>query len=161
MTAMVALGAGSSLVAATLGAASPRGIVVTNPTVTAAPANGDSAVVMSITNNSKGPISLTSVSSPVSGMSMMYYDQNMRNGDHVMSWLTNILIQPGHVQKLALRFQGAMLSDLRSPLVKGSTVRLELKWTNFQTARTLTVYAKVVSAPKGLHFHMGSMNMKM
>ena len=52
-------------------------------------------------------------------MSMMYYDQNMRNGDHAMAWLTNIFIQPGHVQKLALSIQGAMLSELHSAVGEG------------------------------------------
>jgi copper(I)-binding protein len=157
----LALAIGLNLTASPVDAASSGKIVVTGATVTAAPANGESAVVLSIANDSKGPISLTSVSSPVSGMAMMYYDQNMRQGDHAMRWLENILIQPGHVQRLALRFQGAMLSDLHTALLKGSTVPLVVKWSNFQSARSLTIDAKVVAAPKGLRFHMSTMNMKM
>lgn len=159
--ALAALAVGSGFVTRPVSAAPTGKVVVSHATVTAAPANGESAVVLSITNNSKGPISLTSVSSPVSGMSMMYFDQNMRHGDHAMAWLTNILVQPGHVQKLALRYQGAMLSELHSALVKGSTVRLVVKWSDFQSARSLTIEARVVAAPKGLHFHTSAMNMQM
>jgi copper(I)-binding protein len=144
-----------------VGAADSGKVIIADATVTAASANGESAVELTITNNSKGPISLTSVSSPVSRMSMIYYDQNMCQGNHAMAWLANIFIQPGHVQKLALKYQGAMLSELHSALVKGSTVPLVLKWSNFQNATSLTIKAKVVAAPKGLHFHMTAMNMKM
>ncbi len=153
--------AGSSLVAAPLGAATTKSVVVADATVTAARANGNSAVELTITNDSKGPISLTSVSSPVSAMSMIYYDENMCQGNHTMAWLANIFIEPGHVQKLALKFQGAMLGELRSPLVKGSTVPLVLKWSNFQVAKSVTIEAKVIAAPKGLRFRMSAMNMKM
>jgi copper(I)-binding protein len=157
--AMTALGVG--LVAAPGGAAKSGNIVINHATVTAARVNGKSAVVLSITNNSKSPISLTSVSSPVSGMSMIYYDENMCKGNHAMAWLASILVEPGHVQQLALRYQGAMLSELHSALKKGSSVPLVIKWSNFQRAHTLTVDAKVVAAPKGLHFHLTAMNMKM
>jgi copper(I)-binding protein len=161
LVATAALAVGPAFAALPVGAASSSKVVVADATVTAARADGESAVVLTITNNSKGPISLTSVSSPVSGMSMIYYDQNMCQGNHAMAWLANIFIEPGHVQKLALKYQGAMLSRLHSALVKGATVPLVLKWSNFQNASSTTIEAKVVAAPKGLHFHMTSMNMKM
>ena len=44
-------------------------VVIADAMVTAAPANGESAVILTITNDRSGPISLTAVSSPVSGMS--------------------------------------------------------------------------------------------
>ncbi len=92
---------------------------------------------------------------------MIYYDANMCQGNHAMVWIANIFIQPGHVQQLALKYQGAMLGDLHSPLVKGKEVPLVVKWSNFAKAQSVNVQAKVVSAPKGLHFHMSAMNMKM
>jgi copper(I)-binding protein len=145
----------------TVAAASTGGVVFRDVTVTAAKAGGDSAVIMTITNDTKGPISLTTVTSAVSRMSMIYYDDNMCQGNHAMSWLANIFIEPRHTQVLALKYQGAMLGNLRGALVKGSTVPIEVKWSNFSSAHVLTVNAKVIAPPKGLHFLMSSMNMKM
>jgi copper(I)-binding protein len=151
----------TSFIAGPVSASTNKSVVIADATVTAARAHGNSAVELTITNDLKGPISLTSVSSPVSGMSMIYYDENMCQGNHAMAWLANIFIEPGHVQRLSLKFQGAMLGALHSPLVKGSTVPLVLKWSDFQKASSVTVEAKVIAAPKGLHFHMTAMNMKM
>ncbi len=152
-----------------VGAANPSKVVFSDPTVTAAPLKGNSAVIMSITNDSSGPISLTSVSSPTSATSMIFYDANMCQGNHAMSALSNLLIEPGHTQKLAFKYQGAMLSGLRSALKKGATVPIVLKWSNFSAAHTVTLQAKVIKAPKGLKFigsgpgmsGMSGMNMSM
>jgi len=150
-------------------AATPSKILFSHVTVTAAPLKGDSAVTMSITNDSSGPISLTSVSSPASASSMIFYDANMCQGNHAMSALANLLIEPGHTQKLAFKYQGAMLSGLHVALKKGATVPVVLKWSNFASAHSVTLHALVVKAPKGLKFlgsgpgmsGMSGMNMSM
>ena len=153
----IGLGAGATPVSATtLGK-----VVIADAMVTAAPANGESAVILTITNDRSGPISLTAVSSPVSGMSMLYFDKNMCKGNHAMRWLGNILIQPGRVQRLALKQQGVMLSSLHSALIKGSFVHLVVNWSDFQTAHSVSIRAKVIAPPKGLHFHFTAMNMNM
>ncbi len=69
-----------------------------------------------------------------------------------MSPLANLLIEPGHTQRLALTYQGAMLSQLHSALVEGATVPVVVTWSNFHSAHSVTLQAKVVRAPKGLKF---------
>lgn len=145
--------------AATSGAVATHRVVISHVTVTAAKASGESAVVMSIDNETAGPISLLSITSPDSRMNMIYFDTNMCQGNHAMIWLTNILIMGGHVQKLGYRYQGAMISRLRTPLIKGTTVPLTVTWSDFQHARTVTVEAKVVAPPKKLRFRMSPMHM--
>lgn len=152
--------AGVALTATTdSSAASVHHVIISDVTVTAAKAEGQSAVVMSIDNTSNSPISLLSVTSPASRMSMIYFDTNMCQGNHAMIWLTNILIMGGHVQELGYQYQGAMISELRQPLVKGSRVPLTITWSDFQHPHTVTVEAKVVAPPKHLRFHMTPMHM--
>lgn len=139
--------------------AASKGVVVSHVSVTNAKLKGESAVLMSIDNKTKGPISLLSVTSPESRMSMIYFDDNMCQGNSKMTWISNILITPGRTQKLALRYQGAMLSELKEPLIKGQTVPLTVTWSNYRSVHTLTVNAKIVSSPKGLHFLMSPMKM--
>jgi copper(I)-binding protein len=158
---------GVTLVLAAAGAApatasAPPGVTFSRVTVTAAASGHRSAVVMYIDNRTGGPISLMSVTSPVSGTAMIYYDDNMcQPSNTMMTALSNILISAGHVQELGYRYQGAMLGGLRQTLVKGSSVPLVVRWTNFQRVKTVTVTAKVVAPPKGLEFHMSPMAMKM
>jgi copper(I)-binding protein len=142
-------------------AAAPRGVYFERATVTAARSGKNSAVVMLIKNHSGGPISLLSVTSQVSGMSMIYFDDNMCQGSTKMTWLSDILIFPGKVQKLGYRYQGAMLGSLHQKLVEGSTVPLDVRWSDFNVVTTTVVEAKVVAPPKGLHFYMSPMHMKM
>jgi copper(I)-binding protein len=149
-----------ALTAVPAGATSGK-VSFNNVTVTAAASGKNSAVVMSIVNNSRKPISLLSVTARASGMSMIYYDDNMCEGDNMMTWLSNILIIPGHTQKLGYRYQGAMLGNLRQALVKGAMVPLTIRWSDFQKVKTATVEAKVVVAPAGLRFHLSPMSMKM
>lgn len=138
-----------------VGAAQNKGgIVISRATVTAAKAKGDSAIVLSITNNSSGVISLLSVTSPDSKASMIDYDTNMCQGNHAMMEVANILITAGHKQELGYKYQGAMLRELRTPLVKGQTVPLVITWSDFQKVETATVEAKVVAPPRHLDFGM-------
>ena len=142
-------------------AASPAksGVVLSRVTVTAAKAQGNSAVSMTITNNARGPISLISVTSPDTGTGMIDYDTNMCQGNHAMMQLANILIIGGHTQALGYKYQGAMLRQLKKKLVKGETIPVVITWSNFQKAHSVTVEAKVVSPPRHLNFGMTSMSM--
>ena len=128
-------------------------------TVTAARQSGNSAVAMSITDGSSSPVSLLSVTSPVSRMSMIYYDDNMCQGNSKMTWLANIFISPGHVQRLGYRYQGAMLGNLRSVLRVGHSIPITISWSDFSAVRKVTVMATVVAPPKGLHFLQSPMKM--
>lgn len=151
--AVATLGMSSTLIGEGIaGAAAKSKIVFSDATVTAAPREGDSAVVVRISNDSRGPISLTSVSSPRSTSSMIFYDENMCQGNHSMSQLANLFIEPGHAQTLALKYQGAMLSGLHSALMRGETIPIVLRWSDFHSVHTVTLEAKVVRAPKGLKF---------
>ena len=64
-----------------------------------------------------------------------------------MRWLGNILIQPGRVQRLALKQQGVMLSSLHSALIKGSFVHLVVNWSDFQTAHSVSIRARACNCP--------------
>jgi copper(I)-binding protein len=140
-------------------AASSPTLSVAHVTVTAANARGNSAVAMSVTNNAAGPISLISVTSPRSRLSMIDYDTNMCQGNHAMMLIANILISGRYTQKLGYTYQGAMLRQLKVPLVKGESIPLVITWSNFQQSYTLTVKAKVVAPPKHLNFGMSTMGM--
>ena len=135
------------------------GIRFTNVTVTAASAHGESAVAMTISNKTNGPISLMTVTSPLSSMNMLYYDTNMCQGDTAMTWLANIFISQNQIQLLGYQNQGVMLARLHQNLKVGTTVPLQVKYSNFSTSRTVTLQARVVAPPNGLHFHLSSMKM--
>ncbi len=134
-------------------------VVISHVTVTAAKSHGNSAVVMSISNKSGGPISLISVTSSDAKTSMIDYDVNMCQGNHAMTLIANILITGGRTQELGYKYQGAMLRQLKTSIVKGGTVPLVITWSNFNKAHTETVEAKVVKPPKHLFFGMTSMKM--
>jgi len=76
-----------------------------------------------------------------------------------MMMLANILISGGLTQKLGYSYQGAMLRELKVPLVKGQSIPLVIRWSNFQKSRVMTVEAKVVAPPRYLNFGMSSMGM--
>lgn len=156
------LGAGIVFSCVTPGVAGASGsVVISSVFVTAAPVGGNSALMMRVANDSNGLIALTSVTTPVSGMSMIYDDKNMLRRNNPMHWLSNIIIKSGHAQELALRNEGVVLSDVRTALVVGEALRLKVTWTDYHRSHSVTVEAKIVSAPKGLHFDMGTMNMNM
>jgi copper(I)-binding protein len=134
-------------------------IVISHVTVTAAKVHGNSAVVMTIANNSGGPISLVSVSSSDANTSMIDYDVNMCQGNHTMTLIGNILITGGRTQKLGYKYQGAMLRQLKTSIVRGATIPLIITWSNFSKVHTETVQAKVVKPPKHLFFGMTGMAM--
>ena len=134
-------------------------VSVTGVTVTAARAHGASAVVLTFRNGSPGPVSLTSVTSSVASRSMIDFDDNMCQGNQMMTWLGNILVPARHTQLLGYRNQGAMLYQLRRDLVAGTTITLTLHWTNFSAPVTTVVRARVVAPPKGLRFLMAPMHM--
>ncbi len=152
---------GVALIVPTGGASASSNLPVrfTQVTVTAAAAKGSSAVAMSIANGYEGPISLMLVTSSVSRMNMIYYDSNMCQGTNMMSWLPNILISSHSTQLLGYQNQGAMLGQLTRSLKVGESITLEVKYSNFSAARTVSVTAKVVAPPKGLHFLMSPMRM--
>ena len=136
-----------------------RGLQISGVTVTAAPQGKESAVVMTLHNASGGPISLLNVSSSLAGMNMLYYDANMCQGNSLMTWLPNVLISRGYTQHLGYKNQGVMLSLLHQSLKVGQVVTLRVNYSDFSTSRSTTVRARVVAAPKGLHFAMSSMRM--
>ncbi|MGC2174741.1 MAG: copper chaperone PCu(A)C [Acidimicrobiales bacterium] len=143
-----------------VGASSTKGrVVISHVTVTAANAHGNSAVSMTITNDSKDTISLFSVTSPETKTSMIDYDTNMCQGNHAMMELANILIVGGHTQQLGYKYQGAMLRRLKEKIVKGETIPVVVTWSNFSKAESVTVEAKVIAPPKYLNFGMSSMDM--
>jgi copper(I)-binding protein len=90
---------------------------------------------------------------------MIDYDTNMCQGNHAMMQLANILIIGGHTQQLGYKYQGAMLRQLKVKIVKGETIPVVVTWSNFQTAHSVTIEAKVVAPPKNLNFGMSSMEM--
>ncbi len=135
------------------------GIVISHVTVTAANADGDSAVSMTIVNESRGAISLFSITSPETKTSMIDYDTNMCQGNHAMMELANILIIGGHTQQLGYKYQGAMLRQLKEKLTKGETIPVVVSWSNFNKAQSVTIEAKVVKPPRNLNFGMSSMDM--
>jgi copper(I)-binding protein len=137
----------------------PSGLLFTNVTVTAASTQGESAVAMTIHNNTSGPISLMNVASPLSSMNMLYYDTNMCQGNTAMTWLANIFISQNQIQLLGYQNQGVMLARLHQNLKVGTVVPLQVKYSNFSTSHVVTVQARVVAPPKGLHFHLSVMKM--
>lgn len=144
---------------ANVGAATHKQVFISKVSVTASKEGGESAVVMSITTSADSPISLLSVTSPDSRMGMIYFDTNMCQGNHTMTWLANIFISGGHTQQLGYKYQGAMISDLKQAFVKGQRVPLVIKWSDFQNIHTETVRALVVAPPPTLHFLMSPMKM--
>ncbi len=114
---------------------------------------------MSISNDSKGPISLLSISSPDTSASMIDYDTNMCQGNHAMMLLSNILITSGRQQALGYKYQGAMLRDVKERFAKGATIPVVITWSNFRTAHSVTVEARIVAPPRHLNFGMASMKM--
>lgn len=114
---------------------------------------------MTITNKSRGAISLLSITSPATTTSMIDYDTNMCQGNHAMMQLANILIVSGHTQELGYKYQGAMLRQLKKKIVKGETIPLVISWSNFSKAEKVTIEAKVVKPPRYLNFGMSSMDM--
>ena len=149
-----------ALVVPAVAASAPKSdVVISRVTVTAAKINGDSAISMTIKNRSKGPISLVSITSPVAGLSMIDYDTNMCQGNHAMMMLSNIFITSDRTQVLGYKYQGAMLRLLKKDLVKGGTIPVDITWSNFQKAHTVTIEAKVVAPPRHLKFGMMSMDM--
>jgi hypothetical protein len=90
---------------------------------------------------------------------MIDFADNMCQGGTDMTELPNLLISPHRTQVLGYAYQGAMLSNLHGPFVKGHTVALIIKWTDFHSSHTVTLFAKVIKDPKGLHFSMQGMRM--
>lgn len=140
-------------------AADRSGVQFTTATVTAARVGGDSAVVVKITNHSRLPISVLSVSSPLAKSSMLGFDADMCNGATTMTPLSNILISPGSSQVFGYKNQGAMLSNSVASLTVGKMVPLHIVWSNFSRTTTTVLSAEVVAPPKGLHFRMAKMRM--
>jgi len=134
-------------------------VVISHVTVTAAKIHGNSAIVMTIANNSGEPISLISVTSSVAKTSMIDYDVNMCQGNHEMTLIANILITSRRTQELGYKYQGAMLRELKSSIAKGGTIPLVVTWSDFNKVHTETVEAKVVKPPKHLFFGMTAMEM--
>ncbi len=134
-------------------------VVISHVTVTAAKIHGNSAVVMSIANNSGSPISLISVTSMVAQTSMIDYDVNMCQGYHEMTLIANILITGRRTQLLGYKYQGAMLRELKKSIVQGGTIPLVVTWSNFSRVHTETVEARIVKPPKHLFFGMTAMAM--
>ena len=114
---------------------------------------------MSIANKSGEPISLISVTSSDAKTSMIDYDVNMCQGNHAMTLIANILITGGRTQELGYKYQGAMLRQLKTPIVKGETIPLVITWSDFNKVHSATVQAKVVKPPKHLFFGMTGMAM--
>jgi copper(I)-binding protein len=137
---------------------SKSGVTFTHVTVTASKARGNSAVSMTIENNSKDVISLYSITSSVTQSSMIDYDTNMCQGNHAMMKLPNILIYGGHSQHLGYKYQGAMLRQVRDKIIEGETIPIVISWTNFGSAHSVTVEAKVVAPPRYLNFGMSGMS---
>ena len=156
MSLVCLLSANSGLAGAATGS---KALKITDVTVTAAGRSGYSAVAMTIRNGTGLPVSITSVTSSISRMSMIYYDDNMCQGNNKMTWLANILISPGYVQDLGYRYQGAMLGNLRAAVHVGQTVPIRIAWSDFASYKDVTVMAKVVAPPKGLHFLLSPMKM--
>jgi hypothetical protein len=63
---------------------------------------------------------------------MIDYDTNMCQGNHAMMMLAN---------------------------VSGESIPVVITWTNFKSAHTVTIHAKVVDPPRHLDFGMSSMEM--
>jgi copper(I)-binding protein len=139
--------------------ASAKQITITKATATAAKLNGQSAVVLTLRNVTKGPITLFSVKSSVANKDMIFYDTNMCQGNHAMVPLSNILITAGNTQKLGYEYQGAMLWQLKKPLTTGEKIPLTITWDNFRSVHTMTIEAKVIKPPKNIDFAMSSMKM--
>ena len=137
---------------------SKSGISFSHVTVTASKAHGNSAVSMTIENNSKEVISLYSITSSVTRSSMIDYDTNMCQGNHAMMALANIVIYSGHSQHLGYQYQGAMLRHVKDKIVKGETIPIVISWTNFGSPHSATVEAKVVAPPRYLNFGMSGMS---
>lgn len=132
---------------------------ISDVTVTASSSHGDSAVVMSLVNSTGGPISLMSVSSPLASMGMQFHDANMRQNDSTMTWQSDILTGSAATQHLGNQNDGVELSVLDADLKVGAHVPLEVTYSDFSTSRTITVNARVVAPPTGLHFNMSAMHM--
>jgi len=147
------------LLPASLASASTPLVQFSHATVTASKVKGESAVVLTIKNDSGAPVSILSVTSPSANMGMIYYDANMCQGANLMHWLGNIYVPSHSTTKLGYQFQGAMLSNFKSPLNVGQSVKLKIQWNSFGSLQTSIISASVVAPPKGLHFDMGSMKM--
>ncbi len=139
-------------------ATSAAGVEFSHVKVTASHLHGQSAISMTITNDSKNVISLFSISSPAAKSGMIDYDTNMCQGNHSMMQLQNILIYAGHSQKLGYQYQGAMLRHTTQKIVAGETIPVVITWTDFRTPHTVTLEAKVVTPPRHLNFGMSGMS---
>lgn len=132
---------------------------ITGATLTAATKNGDSAITLSLHNPLSENVLLQSVSSSIASGSMIFYDSNMCQGNTTMKPLANILVGAQQSQSLGYKYQGAMLSGLKQPLVVGSSVTLTLTWSeNGASMHTESFIARVVAPPKGLHFDNSAMS---
>jgi len=139
----------------------PPTVIVSPVTLTEAAVGEDSALVFHVTNGTSSTITLTALSSPVSSLGLMHYDENMCRADSTMVELPNISIAPHSVQELGYRFQGAMLMKVRQSLPLGARVAVSVMWQRHNSAPVTTrLWATVVAAPAGLNFgSMSSMQM--
>lgn len=135
-----------------------KGLVVHSATLTASTAGGDSALSVSLVNNTSETILISGFSSMVASSSMLFYDANMCQGNTAAKALSSISMAPGQTQNLGYKFQGAMLGSLKSALEVGQKVAVTLMWSDSsKTTHSLHVEATVVSPPRGLNFRMSGM----
>jgi copper(I)-binding protein len=132
---------------------------ITGATLTTANAGGDSALSVILRNTSSQTLYMTGIGSSIARSSMIFYDSNMCQGDSAMIPLQNIAISSGATQKLGYKYQGAMLGALTTKLKLGGSAPMQLSVKDSKNhLSTFTFKAKIVDAPKGLHFAMSGMH---
>lgn len=141
-------------------ASTSSGVSFSVATLTATSSTGESALNVTITNNTNLPISLSSVTSPAARMGMIYYDANMCQGHNGMVWLPDLFIVAHSVQHLGYQYQGAMLAHLRHSLALHQHVNVRFTWTSFTSQiQVKSISALVIAPPHGLHFDLTIMKM--
>jgi len=158
---LAAFALGLGLLAAAPAAPAAAGVMPPNQmahastaTLTASGASGDSAVVMSIRNESNANLRLVSITGFLAQSSMLFSDPSLF-GTTKMHPLTMITIAPKHTLQLGYRGNGAMFAGLNGHLRRGEVTELVVRLQQASGRyETLYVKATVIAAPAHLHFLM-------
>jgi copper(I)-binding protein len=124
--------------------------------MTASAANGDTALVVRITNASPHAITLLSITDPQASGSMFFRATTLIASTQPMRYVASIVVRAHQQLTLSYEHLGAMIAGLHQRLRAGSRVPLDIKWSDSASVHHDTfVYFRVVKGPAHLHFVMG------
>ena len=129
------------------------GLLLSTPAVTATSGHHNSAVLLTIVNNTSEAITVTSLSSPLSTRGMLHVDPNMCDPASVMTQIPSLRLPARRGVHLGLRGAGAMLLSLRAPVVVGERVPLTVTWWDARgVVHVTSITAPVIPAPAHLQY---------